>query len=415
MKKSIAYFIGQRYTRSIRQNQFVSFISLTSMMGIALGVMVLLTVLSVMNGFQKEIRERMLSLTPHLLLVQSPLLALQDWEKARRVLPASIQTLPMTPLVEGQVMFLAQGRMIGGMLKGVDPKTIDEVLPLSAHIQSGSLSALKQDSYGVIMGADLARSLGLQVGDSVTLMLPEAHVGLAGVLPRVKRVTVVGLFSVEYLYDSTLAFMNISDAAQLIHHAPIVDGLQIQLPDPLSAPLFSRTLQTQLPENWHSMDWSQHNQTYFKAVQTEKTMMFLILMLLIAIAAFNLVSMLVMTVNDKTGDIAILRAMGASRSLIMRIFIWQGLLIGIVGISLGMVLGYWLSHEVTTVVSALERLLHFRFLSSDVYFIDFLPSDFHWDDAWKVLITSFVLCFLATLYPAWRAANVLPAEGLRYE
>ena len=209
--------------------------------------------------------------------------------------------------------------------------------------------------------------------------------------------------------------MNIAEAAELIHHQAVIDGLQVQLSDPLSAPAFAQKISSQLPSGWYPVDWTQHNQTYFKAVQTEKTMMFLILMLLIAIAAFNLVSMLMMTVTDKTGDIAILRAIGASRALIMRIFIWQGLLIGVVGITMGMVLGYWLSHEVTTLVATLEKILHRHFLSGEVYFIDFLPSDFHWEDAWQVFISAFILCFLATLYPAWRAASVLPAEGLRYE
>lgn len=415
MKTSIAYFIGQRYTRSVRQNRFISFISLTSMCGIALGVMVLLTVLSVMNGFQKEIRERMLSLTPSLLLVQTPPLSLEHWQTARASLPPLLKHYPMTPLVEGAVMFLNNGHMMTGLIKGIDPSTIDTVLPLSQYLLSGSLSTLQQTPYGMIMGVDLAQKLNVTVGDSITMMLPEAHVGLAGVLPRVKRVTVVGLFSVEYLYDSTLVFMNITDAATLIHHAPLIDGLQVQLPDPLSAPGFAKILQPHLPTGWYPVDWTQHNQTYFKAVQTEKTMMFLILMLLIAIAAFNLVSMLMMTVIDKTGDIALLRAIGAPRTLIMRIFIWQGLLIGMIGITLGMLLGYWLSHEVTTLVSSLEKLLHQHFLSGDVYFIDFLPSDFHWKDASQVFVSAFILCFLATLYPAWRAASILPAEGLRHE
>ena len=411
----LALFIANRYTQSGQKNRFVSFISLASLCGIALGVMVLLTVLSVMNGFQKEIRERMLSLTAPIMLQTTLPLSLDHWKIQFDNLPISISKQKATPWVEGQVMFLAGDRMSGGLLRGVEPSSINGVLPLSQHLQAGSLSVLQPKSFQVILGQALANYLGVGVGDTLTVVLPEAHVGLMGVLPRVKRVTVGGVFSVEYVYDNSLAFIHIEDAATLVHHKPVIDGIQVHLDNPFSAPAIGAAWRAQLPSGWTVQDWTVQNQSYFKVVQTEKTMMFLILMLLIAIATFNLISMLVMTVTEKEGDIAILRAMGATRGLIMRIFIGQGVLIGLAGVSLGGVLGYVLSHHVTEVVRWLEKIGHTRFLSKEFYFIDFLPSDFYWSDAISVLGLAFLMSVLATLYPAWRAASVWPAEVLRHE
>ena len=410
---SLPLFIARRAIRA-HQRGFVSFISFASVLGIALGITVLLTVLSVMNGFQKEVRERMLSLTPHVVLMPPVTFNAADWDAIRATMPKAVQAHPMTPLVEGPVMFLANQEMVAGLVKGIDPQTIDNVLPLKSHMVQGQLSTLEPGQYGVILGSGLASTLQASVGSSITLILPEAHVGLAGVLPRLKRLKVVGIFSVEYSYDSSMALMHIEDAARLVHHSITFDAIQVALPDPLQAPMISKKWRSEMPR-WRIIDWTSHHQTYFKAVQTEKTMMFLILMLLIAIAAFNLVSMLVMTVKEKTGDIAILRAMGASRGVIMRIFVWQGFLLGTTGIILGVLGGVLLSYHVTEVVAFLESVLHTHFISSDVYFIDFLPSEFHWKDAIGVVITSFIMSLTATLYPAWRAASIWPAEALRDE
>ncbi len=415
MKLPTPLFIALRYTRSKERKGFVSFISLAAVLGIALGIMVLLTVLSVMNGFQKEIRERMLSLTAPLTLQSHTPINIETWSRTFHHLPPAISEKPASPLVEGQVMFLSGTQMTPVLLKGIDPKTIDSVLPISKHLNHLCLSMLKPDQFQVILGQDLADRLHAQPGDTIVAVLPQAHVGLAGMLPRVKRLTVAGTFSVEYLYDSTLAFLHIEDAAQLLHQKPIIDAIQIALSNPFDAPSQMRALQPQLPEGLYLQDWTSLNQSYFKAVQTEKTMMFLILTLLIAIAAFNLVSMLVMTVTDKKGDIAILRAMGATKTTIMHIFMIHGVLLGAFGVLLGGILGYVLSHHVTEVVQGLEQLSNIHFLDKDLYFIDFLPSDFQWMDAAWVLGISFSMSFLATLYPAWKAASVWPAEVLRHD
>lgn len=414
MKIALSHLLAIRSIRS-QQRGFVSFISLASVLGIALGMTVLLTVLSVMNGFQKEVRERMLSLTPHVILMPPIPFTLEQSHQLKSYLPADIQNLPITPWVEGPVMFLGQqGGMTGGMLRGVDPQTVLSVLPIAAHMKQGKIEQLSPGTYGIILGQGLASQLGVGVGDFVTVILPEAHVGLAGVLPRLKRLKVEGIFSVEYTYDNGMAFVHIMDAARLLHHQNTIDGLQVAVKDALRAPIIARAWREQLP-GWQVVDWTLQHQTYFRAVQTEKTMMFLILMLLIAVAAFNLVSMLVMTVDQKRGDIAILRAMGASKSLIIKTFVAEGMFLGVTGIILGLLGGIILSHHVTEVVSFLERLLHTHFISSDVYFIDFLPSEFHWKDAIGVVITAFFMSIFATLYPAWKAASIWPAEALRYE
>ncbi len=415
MQYTLPYFIAQRYTRSKRGNRFVSFIAVLSVLGIALGITVLLTVLSVMNGFQKEIRARMLSLTPQVVLSSTKPLSVAQWPAAWARLSKDLEQYPATPVVEGEVMFLAHDHMIGGMIRGLDPATIEKVLPLKPHLVAGQVADLHPQRYGVILGLSLAQQLGVQPGESITLILPEVHVGLMGVLPRVKRLTVQGLFSVDYLYDSRLALMHIEDAAQLIHHRSQIDGIQLALPDPFKAPQQAAFWRAQLPAGWTVSDWTERNQSYFSAVQMEKTMMSVLLTLLIAIAAFNLVSMLVMTVTDKEGDIAILRAMGASRSMILRIFVAQGLIIGVTGIILGLIGGYLLSHHVTALVAGIEQLLHRKLLSSDLYFINFLPSDFHWKDAIWVVFMAFGMSLGAALYPAWRASRIWPAEALRYE
>lgn len=414
-------FVGYRYTRAKRQNHFISFISLTSVLGVALGVSVLIMVLSVMNGFNKEIRAEMLSGTPHITLgkVGSPLV---DWQALKQQSLAIPGVLGVAPYINGQGMLSAgkTGRVQGAVVKGIDRAEIDAVYPLSSRMKEGDLKALAPGQYNIVLGKTLASNLGIELGDKISLIVPEATLTPAGMLPRIKRFTVVGIFEIGSLYDSNYSFINIQDADKLFHMHGGISGLQIKVNDELRAPEVARLLYHSLnqgtaePQYWVS-DWTIEFGSFFKALQIQKTVMIFILLLIIAVAVFNLVSSLVMMVTDKRSDIAIMRAMGASRRSIMGIFVMQGILIGITGTVIGVILGLYMAFHVTAWADALQSFLNVELVAKDVYLVGFLPSEVKVWDVLGVTVVTLVMCLLSTLYPAFRAAAVLPAEALRYE
>lgn len=413
MFRPFSLFIGLRYTNLRRRDHFITFLSIVSMMGIALGVMVLITVLSVMNGFTKEIRERMLSVTPHV-MVSNWGRPLHQWQNVAKPLEALAEVEAAGPYIDGQGMFSRGGRVNAALIKGVDPNAIDGVFPLKSTLRAGSVDDLKSGEFNVILGTQLAYALGVRVGDTVTLIIPEVTVSMAGAVPRLKRLNVVGLFEVGYIYDSGYAFVHIDDAAKLYKTQGGVTGVQLRLNDPFTAPRISRMV-GQSEQNLHVTDWTIMNSTYFSAVKMEKTMMFFTLLMILAIAVFNLVSTLVMVVTDKRADIAVMRVLGASTRKVMAIFVAQGAIIGVLGTLIGVIAGVLLALNVTDIVSAIERAFEVKFLSQDVYFISFLPSQLELKDVIVVASSSLVLSLLATIHPAYRAANVQPAEALRYD
>lgn len=416
MFKPYFAFIGYRYTHVKRKNHFISFISLTSAIGIALGVGVLIAVLSVMNGFNKEIRAQMLSGTPHI-TVSKIGGTLFNWQAVGDSLKAVPEVMGTTPFIVGQGMITTQnqGGVQGVFVKGIDPKSINLVYPLSNRIIAGDLKQLKTGEYGIVVGKLIAQRFGLQVGDKISLIAPEASVTPAGIAPRIKRFTVIGVFAIGDLYDDKQVFIDLADANTFFRMKGSVTGLQIRIKDELDAPIISQKIQNFLsPEYWVS-DWTREFGSFFKALQIQKTVMLFILLLIIAVAAFNLVSTLVMMVTDKRSDIAILRTMGASRRSIMGIFIAQGALIGFLGTLLGVILGLFLAYNVTGWVDTLQQTFNVSLVDKDVYLFGFLPSEIHFLDVLGIGIVTLIMSLLATLYPAYRAASIEPAEALRYE
>jgi lipoprotein-releasing system permease protein len=415
MFRPLSLFVGLRYTRAKRRNHFISFISLSSMLGIALGVTALITVLSVMNGFEKELRMRILGMASHL-SVMSMGGNLSDWRSVADAVRDFPHVVGTAPYIQAEAMLINGEFVSGAIIRGVLPSEEPHVSELAEKMRVGSLDALKEGGFGIILGKELAVSLGLWVGDKVTVVTPQASVTPAGILPRLKRCTVVGIFQIGmYEYDKSLAVMHIKDAATLFRMGKDVSGLRVKLDDMFNAPAVSRELIRALPATYMIRDWTQEHTNFFRAVHTEKIVMFIILMLIIAVAAFNIVSALVMVVTDKRSDIAILRTLGASPATIMRVFIVQGTIIGAVGTLLGAIGGISLALNVETLVPAIERLFHVQFLSPDVYYISELPSDMHWSDVGRITAVAFLLSLLATIYPAWRASRTQPAEALRYE
>jgi len=415
MFKPLELFIGLRYTRAKRRNHFISFIALTSMVGIILGVMALITVLSVMNGFEKELRNRILVVVAHA-TVSEPDGALRDWPAVQDEVAHQPHVLGAAPYIEGEGMLSASQGVSGVLIRGVLPGEEPRVSDIGAKMIAGRLEDLRPDGFGIVLGKELALRLGAWVGNKVTLVTPQVTVTPAGILPRLKRFTVVGIFEVGmYEYDNGLAVMNLADAAKLFSMGDTVSGLRLKVDDLLRAPAVAHELETKLPPGYIVSDWTQQHVNFFRAVQMEKTVMFVILLLIVAVAAFNIVSTLVMMVRDKEADIAVLRTLGATPRSIMAIFIVQGSVIGIVGTVLGGVFGVLLALNVETIVPLIEHLFHVEFLSADVYYISELPSDLQWPDVINICGVSLVLSLVATLYPAWRAARTQPAEALRYE
>ena len=411
--------IGLKYTRSRRRKAvgqrdgFLSFISGISMAGIALGVAALIVVLSVMNGFQKEVRDRMLSVLSHI-EITSPN-GLSDWESLAETLAKQTHVLGVAPMVSSQGLLSRAESMRGVVLRGVDPALEGRVSDLPKQLIVGSISDLKPGQFGVVLGTQLAGTLGVRVGDRVNLLVPEGDLTPAGMMPRMRALQVVGMVdSGHYEYDSTLAVMHWKDAAALLRMTDPT-GLRVKVDDMQKAPEIAVRLAQVVPQALWVSDWSRSNRNWFAAVQTEKKMMFIILTLIIAVAAFNLVSTLVMTVTDKQADIAILRTMGASAGLVQRIFLVQGLAIGLLGSLLGVAFGLLIALNIDVIVPFIETLFRVQFLPRDIYFISQLPSDVRLDDVLKVGIMAFVLSILATIYPSRRAAQVKPAEALRYE
>ena len=409
--------LGWRYTRAgraSRRNGFISFISGVSMLGIALGVAALIIVLSVMNGFQKEVRERMLSVVSHIEVLAPGGAALVDLPAALQQLRSHPQVVGAAPFVAAQALLARGETMKGVVLRGIDPSLEGEVTDLAAA-HPEVLAQLQPGAFRVVLGLELARQLGVRVGDVVTLVAPSGQVTPAGVLPRLKQMTVAGLFhSGHYEYDAALALMHVEDAQRLLRlEGPT--GVRLKLHDLHQAPAVARELAHTLTEHLVLRDWTQQNKTWYAAVQLEKRMMFIILTLIVAVAAFNLVSTLVMTVQDKRADIAILRTLGASPRSIMAVFVVQGALVGVVGTLAGLLLGLAVAWNIDVIVPAIERLLHTSFLPQDIYLISHMPSDPQAADIVPIALISLVLAFVATVYPSWRASRVNPAQALRYE
>ena len=411
--------IGLRYTRSKRRKAigkrdgFLSFISGISTIGIALGVASLIVVLSVMNGFQKEVRDRMLSVLSHIEITAPDGLA--EWQPLSLTIAAQPHVLGVAPMVSSQGLLSRGGAMRGVSIRGVSPSEEIKVSDLPKQFVSGGIDDLKPGSFGVALGSQLAAIIGANVGDRVNLIVPEADLTPAGALPRMRTLQVVGIVdSGHYEFDSTLVIMHWQDAAALLRTRDPT-GLRVKVDNMQRAPEIANEIASVLPATVWISDWSRTNRNWFAAVQTEKKMMFIILTLIIAVAAFNLVSTLVMTVNEKQADIAILRTMGASPSMIQRIFLVQGLAIGLLGSLAGVAFGLLIALNIDVIVPAIEAVFRVRFLPRDVYFISELPSDVHLADVLTVGLMAFGLSVLATLYPSSRASKVQPAEALRYE
>ncbi len=414
MFRPLPFFIGLRYTRAKRRNHFISFISAISMGGLVLGVMALIVVLSVMNGFDRELRQRILGMVPHATITAARG-ELSDWQE----LSATVETIPgieaTAPFIEGQGMVTGNGQVQGLMLYGINPALENKVSILPNHMTAGTLDDLKAGSFDIVLGEILAQMLGVSVGDKVTIVLPEASVNLAGIFPRMKRFRVSGLFAVGADLDASLAYIHIDDAARFMRYKDGVEGLRLRMHDLFDAPRLAWEAAMKLPGQYYVSDWTRTQGRLFQAIQMEKTMVGLLLTLIVVVAAFNIVSTLVMVVTDKQADIAILRTFGAKPGTIMAIFMVQGSVIGVIGTVVGTVLGIVLALNVSAVVQFLETILGVTFLDPGVYFISDLPSQLLWSDVIMIACGSLILSFMATLYPSWRASKTQPAEALRYE
>ena len=417
MFRPLELFIGLRYTRAKRRNQFVSFISLSSILGIALGVTALITVMSVMNGFERELRDKILGMIAHA-TVEARDGGVTDWESVVERAQSHPEVLGAAPYVSGEVMMTRGGEVSGSMLRGILPDREGDVSRVMEHIRSDAADRLQPGEYNIILGWALAQELGVRTGDRVTVVTPEARTTVAGIVPRLKRFHVAGTFdSGMYEYDRGVALVHMADAATIMRLEDGVSGVRLQFRDLMDAPWLAREVGRNLggDGSYRVRDWTQEHASFFNAVQTEKTVMFVILTLIIAVAAFNIVSTLVMVVNDKRSDIAILRTLGASPGSVMGIFMVQGAIIGVFGTLLGVAGGVALALNVETIVPAIEQLLGVAFLAPDIYWLSDLPSDLQMDDVVRIAAVALILALLATIYPAWRGARTEPAEALRYE
>jgi len=415
MFKPLSLYIGLRYTGAKRRTQFISFITLTSVLGIALGVTALITVLSVMNGFEAELRQRILGMTAHS-TITGRTGELDNWQD----LQATIKDYPhiegTAPFVKGQVMINSGRRVSGSLLRGIIPSEEVAVSDVADKMTTGELSLLHAGKYQIVLGSELASYLGASVGEKVTIISPQVNSTPAGIIPRLRRFTVVGIFEVGmYEYDRNMAIIHIDDAKKLLRLGDNVSGLRLKLDDLFNAPQITHQIAKKLYGRYFVRDWTQAHSNFFQAIRTEKRVMFIILLLIVAVAAFNIVSTLVMVVTDKKADIAILKTQGLSPMAVMRIFIILGGIIGLVGTLLGTVSGVLLALNVETIVPAIEEFFGVNFMAADVYYISSLPSKLVWMDVGVIAVVAFSLSLLATLYPAWQASKVNPAEVLRYE
>jgi lipoprotein-releasing system permease protein len=415
MFRPLSIFIGTRYTRAKRRNHFISFISMTSMIGLALGVLAMIVVLSVMNGFQQEMSTRILGMVPHAVI--AGVTPLDDWKPVAAAAMKNPEVTAAVPFTEMEGMFSYKGSMQPIQVSGVDPALEHEVSIVAQHITQGRLEDLKAGEFGVVIGEITARRFRLNIGDKVTLIVPEASTTAAGgITPRLQRLTVVGVFKVGAELDGTMALINAADAAQIQHWQPNqVQGVRLALKDLYTAPQVSASIVAGLGADYRADDWTHTQGSLFSAMKMEKTMIGLLLLMIVAVAAFNIIATLIMVVNDKGADIAILRTIGATPGQIMTIFMVQGTVIGIVGTLIGGVLGVIAAINVSAMVGWLERVSGQHIFSSDVYFVNNLPSQLQGGDVLLICSAGFILSFLATLYPAWRAAQIQPAHALRYE
>ena len=407
--------IGLRYTRAKRRNHFISFISAISMLGIALGVAALIVVLSVMNGFQQELRTRILGVASH---VQISGLngELAGWDKIAQQARNNAHVMAAAPYISAQGMLAFDQTVRGALVRGIVPDLEEKVADFNQHMKSGNLADLKPGEFGIVLGAELAHALQVFTGDKVTLIAPQGLVTPAAILPRLKQFKVVGIFEVGmFEYDSGLALIDLQDAQVLYRMEDRVSGVRLKLDDLFRAPLVGRELMRDLDADVLVSDWTRNHANFFRAVANEKNMMFIILSLIVAVAAFNIVSTLIMAVTDKESDIAILRTLGASPRSIMTIFIVHGSIIGVIGLVLGVAGGLALAFNLDVVIPAIERVLGVQLWTKEVYYISELPSQVQWPDVTVIAAVSFVLTLIATLYPSWRASRINPAEALRYE
>jgi len=407
--------VGLRYTRAKRRNRFIGINSLISIIGIWLGVWALIVVLSVMNGFQKEVRTRILSVVSHV-QVSGPGGVLADWRPVAQAAAENPHVLAAAPFVQGQAMLSAGRAVRGAVIRGIEPGEEERVADFARHMRAGSLDALKPGEFGVVLGGDLARALGVIPGDKVALIAPQGTVTPAGVIPRLKQFTVVGTFEAGIVdADAGLALVNLRDAQTLYQMGGAVTGVRLKLDDLFEARAVARELTGRLPQDAFASDWTRSHANFFRAVEIEKRMMFIILALIILVAAINIISTMVMAVTDKQADIAILRTLGASPRSVMQIFMTQGMVIGLVGTLVGVVTGIVIALNIDVIVPFIERTLSIQFLSKDVYLIPDLPSDLQAGDVLAVSLMAIALSFLATVFPSLWAARVNPAEALRYE
>lgn len=415
MFRPLPLFIGLRYTRAKRRNHFISFISLTSMVGLALGVLVMILVLSVMNGFDRELRTRILGMVPHATI--SSYQPIDDWQAVAARVAAHPDVQAVAPFSQLQGMLSHSGGVQPVLVNAVLPEAEKQVSIIDQHMVQGRLEDLASGEFGMIIGEITARRFRVEVGDKLTFILPEASVTPAGVFPRLKRFTVVGVFKVGAELDSSLALIHVGDAARLARwQEHQVEGVRLKLNDLFQAPRVAWEIAASFSgEDYVARDWTRSHGSLFQAIQMEKTMIALLLLLIVAVAAFNIISTLVMVVTDKKADIAILRTLGMTPRQIMLVFMVQGSVIGVVGTLIGGVLGVIAALNITAWVAGLENLLGQKFLSSDVYFINYLPSQLRVEDVVLICSAALLMSFFATLYPAWKAARTQPAEALRYE
>lgn len=408
-------FIGLRYTRAKRRNHFISVIALISMLGIALGVMALIVVLSVMNGFQKELRTRILGVASHV-QINGVGNRLVPWREVIEQAQKHPDVRAAAPFVMAQSMLSVGSAVQGAIIRGIDPAAEAKVAEVGSHMRSGKMEDLKPGEFGIVLGSELARALTVRVGETVVLIAPQGQVTPAGILPRLRQFRVVGIFEIGmYEYDFGLAYIHMQDAQRLYRLEDAVSGVRLKLDDLMQAPRVARELGRMLPGEAYAADWTRSHANFFRAVEIEKRVMFIILTLIVAVAAFNIVSALVMAVTDKQADIAILRTLGASPGSVMKIFMVQGTLMGVIGTLAGVAGGVALALNIDVVVPFIEQTFGMRFLAKDVYYISDLPSDLLPQDVFVIAVVSLVLTLIATLYPSWRASRVNPADALRYE
>lgn len=416
MFRPASLFIGLRYTRAKRRNHFISFISVVSMVGIALGVTVLITVLSVMNGFDKEIKKRVFSMVPPI-TVTSLSGYVSGWQDLQKTIKQYPYVTASAPFVSGEVLLSYSGGVQPALISGIIPAEEKKISEIANKMVQGQLTDLAPGKFGIVLGQNLAGRLGASVGDKITVVTPQVSLSPAGVLPRFKRFTVTGIFKAGsgFGFDAGFGFVHMQDAQKLLGFGSHVSGLHLNVNDIYNAPRDARLLADELSPSANISTWADQFGEFFHAVQLEKRMMFLILLLIIAVAAFNLVSTLIMVVNEKQSDIAILRTFGATPRMIMTIFVIQGGLVGVIGTLMGVIGGVLLAWNVTAIVDGIQRLFNVQFLSSDVYFVNYLPSVIEWSDVTLISMASLLLSLVATLYPAWRASKTDPVEALRYE